>query len=202
MTPETAPDGFLSKNPDLKPYVEKIPFPKRTEKSPSGVTDRIWVNGFTSNWTHFRDTAIDWLATRGPAEIDLLLFDNKSLNEEFRLSKPAIRKNVLRIRKMEDLRDVYRFFSLGREVGKNEIGETILSITRKELLQLCIAAYSRKYLLLQRRNQLASNTASNLSSESSWGVNPAAAVDENEFFAHVDKIMRMKPERGGPLFSK
>src|SRR3972149_9697257 len=57
-------EGFLTDRPDLLSFVDRISLPRRTGMNPKHGIDRMWLSTVTSDWSTFREAAIDWLATR------------------------------------------------------------------------------------------------------------------------------------------
>ena len=179
-------EGFLTDRPDLLSFVDRISLPRRTGMNPKHGIDRMWLSTVTSDWPTFREAAIDWLATRpGSTAVDLLSLDDRSLNEEFTLLKSEIRRKILKVRESKDVQNVHHFFILGEKVGEGVTQESILRITRREMLQLYIIVYARKYLIWKYLETPA----------------PDVNTDESSLFDHIDKIMRAKPYRGGPLLN-
>lgn len=185
--------NFLAARPDIVSGMSKIGIPSRTDRKPTRGFESKWINSVTSRWPVYRKVAIEWLAARPTFHegVDLLLFDEKSLNEEFTLSKSEIR-TMLKIKRKDDAMYTYRYFALGREIGKDVNQSAILSITRRELLQLYIATYARKYM--------------------NWQVQEGSFVrrtysvrvqndDEDGTFDRLDRLMKEKPEHGGPLMT-
>lgn len=177
----------LEKRQDIVEDMTKVMLPRRTIDYPSTRLDRIFVNGITaSRWSTYRSAIIDWLTSRpDPLMIELLRFDDESLNEKFALEKSVI-KNRLKIRRSEDVRVAFRYFVLGTKVGTRVSGESILAITRRELLQLYILAYAHQHIVW--RDQLI----------------PSGKTHDNVMglFENIERLMRKKPERIEPLMNK
>lgn len=173
-------------SPELARLADQITFPPRTDNNP-GVFDRGWIDEINFNWPTFRTVALELLSTRTDSpNINLLPITESDLYNEFILPKPVLRDEIINMRG-KDLRYIYRYFALGKEIGSDDNQEPLLRIKRMEMLQLYIAAFARKYLLLKHAVPEVQYTE--------------LSYEESSAFAYLNRLMRTKPERGGPLLN-
>ena len=172
--------------------------PLRTETQPSSNVHKAWVEAIDANWPQLSRAAFKALGAHEDAVLNPELVSETDLQERFQFRKSDVRLYILNMGTQSDIKAAFSFFQVGKaietEEPRKQHEEQFYDVTRLQLLQVYVAIHALLDMSTKvgkgRRRLIGGRKKERLSEPT-----------DKKTFLMLDKLMRQRPYKGGPLMA-
>lgn len=194
----TTPDRRLETHPRTEPKRLQLTQPQRTETNPISNLHKTWLQRIENDWPQLCVKALEELSSREDAVLTVPNTNEADLDERFQFRKSDIRLYIINMGTQSDIRAMFNYFEVGTAVEveepRKQHEEEFFDVTRLELLQTYVAIHT----LLDMSVRVGKNKR-----KLRKGVRPKKknVPSDERTLQMLDRLMRQKPYKGGPLMT-